>query len=336
VPWAYGSRFTRSGGVEKRDLPNWIPASEINFLELSGDLSSNCLGAKDATFGHPLWGRAWGYRDVTFSAERLLESFPAASLMEDAVDWRHRPPRIVEFPAPVVPDGNGTMSLTAAAHWIASEGGRLTITDAHENEWLLAFNDLISAIHRAKLNFNLVGRSRHSGKYESVPATYLNDRPSEFQFLSTSARNPRLSEAPDAEDFLKFSFDWGGRHNDKLYVAGLPEWTHLQVNMAAVAASWPFDLAPASVPQPVRLVVDPTDRGQTRGKARRRGRKPIETERVKEEMRVHLRDGGVTLAELKCALEKNLAGTYRASRDTVRKALAAILSENVENSIPNK
>jgi hypothetical protein len=139
--------------------------------------------------------------------------------------------------------------VTAAAHWIASQGGKVPITDAHENEWLLAFADLISAICRDNVNFDLVGRARQSGKYESVPAIYLNDRPGEYEFLSTSERNPRLSEAPDAKEFLKFSFsfsdqDWRGRHNDKLFVAGLPEWTHLQVNMTAVAASWPFDLAP--------------------------------------------------------------------------------------------
>jgi hypothetical protein len=173
--------------------------------------------------------------------------------LEDAVDWRHRPPQVVKFPSPIVPDGSGTMSLTAAAHWIASEGGKRTITDAHENEWLLAFDELVSAIHSAKFDFNLIGRSRQSGKYESVLATYLNDRPREYQFLSTSARNPRLSEAADAKDFLKFSFDWSGRHNDTLFVTGLSEWTHLQVNMTAVAASWPFGLALASVPQPARL-----------------------------------------------------------------------------------
>jgi hypothetical protein len=262
VSWASGSRFTRDGGIETSAPQDWIPADELNSLEL--DESNNCLVAKDTTCGHPMWGRAWGYRDVLFSAERLLEGFPAASLSDEAVDRHRRPPQMVTFPPPIVPHGNGTMSLTAAAHWIASQGGKVAITDAHENEWLLAFDNLLRAIHRAEVDFNLIGRARESGKYESVSAIYLKDRPREYEFLSTSDRNPNLSEDRSAKEFIRLSScfveeDRESGYNDKIFVGGRSEWTHLHVNMGAVAAVWPFHLALSTGEMPTQTTSSTTD-----------------------------------------------------------------------------
>jgi Bacterial regulatory proteins, gntR family len=70
--------------------------------------------------------------------------------------------------------------------------------------------------------------------------------------------------------------------------------------------------------------------------ARVRGRKPAKLERVKKAMRTDLREGRCNPATLGQMLEKELEQKYGASRDTVRKARNAVLSEIVENPIRDK
>ena len=65
---------------------------------------------------------------------------------------------------------------------------------------------------------------------------------------------------------------------------------------------------------------------------RKRGRRPIKLEQVKQAMRGDIQSGRQTDAGLRSMLEKSLAGTYGVSRDTARKARKAVLSEIVEKS----
>ena len=66
---------------------------------------------------------------------------------------------------------------------------------------------------------------------------------------------------------------------------------------------------------------------------RRRGRKPSKFESAKEAMRRDIRDGQRTVASLDALPEKNLVDAYGGfSRDTMRKARTAVLSEIVEKS----
>ena len=53
-------------------------------------------------------------------------------------------------------------------------------------------------------------------------------------------------------------------------------------------------------------------------------------------MKCDIQAGKLTVASLRAMLEKNLAETYEVSRDTARKARAAVLSEFVENSTCDK
>jgi hypothetical protein len=65
---------------------------------------------------------------------------------------------------------------------------------------------------------------------------------------------------------------------------------------------------------------------------RRRGRRPNKLEQAKEEMRRDIQEGRQTAATLNDMREKDLASTYRVSRDTARKARDAVLSDIDENS----
>jgi hypothetical protein len=61
--------------------------------------------------------------------------------------------------------------------------------------------------------------------------------------------------------------------------------------------------------------------------ARRRGRRPTITDKVKAAMLADLRDGKLTAAQLRGEKEEVLTLTYGHSRDTCRRARAAALSE---------
>jgi hypothetical protein len=75
---------------------------------------------------------------------------------------------------------------------------------------------------------------------------------------------------------------------------------------------------------------------QVTAAVRRRGRKPEIMNRVKEDMKRDIREGRYSPADLQAMREKKMATTYDASRDTARKALAAVLSEIVEKSNSDK
>jgi hypothetical protein len=66
-------------------------------------------------------------------------------------------------------------------------------------------------------------------------------------------------------------------------------------------------------------------------KARVRGRRPTKRQMVEQAMRRDIQDGRVTRADLDKMLEKQLAETYSVSRDTARKARAAVLSTDNPN-----
>jgi Bacterial regulatory proteins, gntR family len=63
------------------------------------------------------------------------------------------------------------------------------------------------------------------------------------------------------------------------------------------------------------------------GSARKRGRKPVKRERVRQAMLNDIEQGNLTVEKLGDMLEKELAERYKVSRDTARKARDAILSD---------
>jgi hypothetical protein len=69
---------------------------------------------------------------------------------------------------------------------------------------------------------------------------------------------------------------------------------------------------------------------------RKRGPKAKKFEAIKTSMRNDLRQGKRTKLELQTMREKELAAIYHASRDTVRRARNALLSELVDNSNSDK
>jgi 7-cyano-7-deazaguanine synthase in queuosine biosynthesis len=82
--------------------------------------------------------------------------------------------------------------------------------------------------------------------------------------------------------------------------------------------------------EPLEEVDEPASGSPAIGSGRRRGKPPLKLEAVKRAMKRDLESGRRTSEGLRTMLEKNLSDAYSVSRDTARKARAAVLSEFVE------
>jgi hypothetical protein len=86
-----------------------------------------------------------------------------------------------------------------------------------------------------------------------------------------------------------------------------------------------------------RLGTDEVEFDQIPKRAGKRGPKPVKLEATKTRMRDELVNGGLSKMELRAMKEEALAETYGGvSRETVRKARDAVLSEFGANSITDK
>jgi hypothetical protein len=144
----------------------------------------------------------------------------------------------MEVGPPIGPKERAHMPLSAAAHWIASEGGAISIT-ADENWWRPAFEKLLAAIVSNKLA--VVGR--RSGLPETISNAVFVGIPVAYPCSSNSlhlwgGEEPYL----DCQLFIDEA-DWQETGGNKLFQSGRhagAEWTHLQVPSSAVARLWPF------------------------------------------------------------------------------------------------
>jgi hypothetical protein len=130
------------------------------------------------------------------------------------------------------------MPLSAVAHWIASEGGAISIT-VDEKWWRPAFEKLLAAIVSDKLA--VVGR-RPSGLPETIPGTVFVGIPVAYPCSPYSGL--WTSDGPYLQCQLFINDDdWEETGGDKLFRSGRhapAEWTHLQVPSSAVARRCQF------------------------------------------------------------------------------------------------
>jgi hypothetical protein len=140
---------------------------------------------------------------------------------------------------PISPKERTHMPLSAAAHWIASEGGRISIT-ADETWWRPAFQKLISKIVLGVLAVN--------GRRGGLPEAVLSDLFVGIPVAYPGSNSPQLwiGDEPYLECLLFVDeADWHRSGGDKLFRSGrepCAEWTHLQMPSSAIARLWPFRL----------------------------------------------------------------------------------------------
>jgi hypothetical protein len=146
-----------------------------------------------------------------------------------------------EVGPPIIPKERAYMPLSAVAHWIASEGGAISIT-ADEKWWRPAFEKLLAAIVSNRLA--VVGR-RSGGLPETLPDDVFVGIPVAYP-CSSSLNSVRLwtGDKPYLEcHFFIDEADWQATGGDKLFRSGQhahAEWTHLQVPSSDVARLWRF------------------------------------------------------------------------------------------------
>ena len=130
------------------------------------------------------------------------------------------------------------MPLSAVAHWIASEGGALSIT-ADEKWWRPAFEKLLAAIVSNELA--VVGR--RSGLSETILNAVFVGIPVAYP-CSSNSLHLWTGDGPYLECQLFIDeADWQKTGGDKLFQSGQharAEWTHLQVPSSDVARLWRF------------------------------------------------------------------------------------------------
>ena len=148
----------------------------------------------------------------------------------DAIDTEN-----LEVGPPIGPKERAHMPLSAVAHWIASEGGAISIT-ADEKWWRPAFEKLLAAVSG---RLAVVGRG--SGLPETIPKTVFVGIPVAYPCSPNSVRL-WTGDGPYLQCQLFINDDdWEETGGDKLFRSGRharAEWTHLQVPSAEVARLW--------------------------------------------------------------------------------------------------
>jgi hypothetical protein len=144
----------------------------------------------------------------------------------------------LEVGPPIGPKERAYMPLSAAAHWIASEGGAISIT-ADEKWWRPAFEKLVAEIVLNRLA--VVGR--RNGLPETTPSVVFVGLAVAYPY-SCSPNSVRLwtGRGPylECQPFIDEA-DWEVTGGDKMIrSAQHAEWTYLQVSSADVARLWPF------------------------------------------------------------------------------------------------
>jgi hypothetical protein len=144
----------------------------------------------------------------------------------------------MEVGPPIGPKERAHMPLSAVAHWIASEGGAISIT-ADEKWWRPAFEKLLAKIVSDRLA--VVGRRNGLPKtirnavFVGIPVAYP---------CSPNSLHLWTGDGPYLECQLFIDeADWEVTGGDKLFRSGRharAEWTHLQVPSSAVARLWRF------------------------------------------------------------------------------------------------
>ncbi len=129
------------------------------------------------------------------------------------------------------------MPLSAAAHWIASEGWAIPIT-ANETSWRPAFEKLLARIVSGKLAVT----GRHSGLPKAVPSDLFVSIP--VAYPCSNSLQLWIGDGPylDSSHFIGEA-DWERTGGDKLFRSGRDrraEWTHLQVASCDIVRLWPF------------------------------------------------------------------------------------------------
>ncbi len=232
---ALGENVMQATGIDRqRGERTVIPEHGWRDLEIfQEDKRTVLFVRKEAAFG------VGGYHDVVVRRQAVMSTWPP-----------DRGERFSEkLPETAKPEGPGYMPLYCAAHWIATQGGRIEFNPRDVSVWKSAYAELLPRIAS-----------------EEVMTTGIREHEREklggHLFASCRVDYPFVNAPTDlyfSEELYLCSYgyfgeeDWQRGFDDSLRNRSGVKWSKLMVLKSAVAKWWPFDLAEPTVEAPKPL-----------------------------------------------------------------------------------
>jgi hypothetical protein len=231
--------------VEASESPREIPEAEIASLVLHEEGQELCLIPEDwRVASGSNWQNLCGYRNVQVRPNGLIHYFP---VLEDLMlpSENLGPPRSPFFP--------GWMSVSDAAYWIASEGGRALFSLRDLRRWQAAFGLLLPLLSAGQIA--AVGRRHGRGLAAPVPPPSFAGIAVDYPY-SDAPDDLLWGERPHLRCYgIVDGEQWEQAHHDRLMGedSRVPEYSHLQVSNSDLAREFPFAATDAAHEPPVEI-----------------------------------------------------------------------------------
>ena len=232
-----GTPFRRVGdsaaeASETSESPREIKEAEIASLILHEEGEAFCLIPEDWRVAKGSnWQNLCGYRNVQLRPNGVMVYFPFSADLTLPSD-NLGPPR-----SPHVP---GWMSISDAAYWIASEGGRISFSLTNLQKWQAAFYQLLPLISSGQIP--VIGRRHGRGLATPVPPVSFSGIAVDYPY-SDSPTELLLCERPHLQCYgIVDQEHWEKVFHDRLMGEDrrVPEYSHLQVSNFDLAKQFPF------------------------------------------------------------------------------------------------
>lgn len=142
---------------------------------------------------------------------------------------------------PERPDEGGYMTLSEAAYWVATDGGKKKLEPSVRDHWEPAFAELLGAVVDGRVE--IIGRLRGCGLPQQIDAVRFSKIPVVTPYEDIPLKFQR-GKAPHVRTVGHVPDDyWEEVFSDELYDGGGTDrvaFSHLQVKRADVARLWPF------------------------------------------------------------------------------------------------
>ncbi len=229
-----------NGAVETSESQREIAYTEISSLMLHEERDELCLIPEDWRVARGSnWHNLCGYRTVLVRPNGVLHYFPPS---KDLVlpSENLGPPRNPREP--------GWMSISDAAYWIASEGGRISFSLRNLEKWQQTFFILLPLMSSGQIS--VIGRRQSRGLAVPVPATCFAGIAVDYPY-SDSPMDLLLCERPHLQCYGIVDVEqWERTFSDCLMGDDryTPEYSHLQASNADIAREFPFSHTPSVEP----------------------------------------------------------------------------------------
>jgi hypothetical protein len=193
------------------------------------------------------WNNSRGYLNVRFLASDVMAANRAAD--DDASHHVELDPALIsDLGPPIRPEGAGYMKYSEAAYWIASQDGKLKISEIEDSGWEIAYRALND--HIATGDVHIIGRRHGEGPPTEIEGYRFSGILIEYPFS-----NLPFIRGGEPYVLCRLHQDkehWHQHYNDQLMADHRlpPEFTHLEVRKSDIARLWPFALMAQSACEP--------------------------------------------------------------------------------------